>query len=126
MLIDASRFARPRRRAAGDPPAAEYAPLRLAVFADGEERWVLDLLRSASRPRHWAAVKLYALGSVETPATFWLSWNVPRRRFSRSYEAGRLEGQRPELARAVRAVLRELPMRNGLPAPAEPRLEDLV
>lgn len=126
MLIDVARFARPRRRAAGDPPAADYDPVRLAVFADGDERWALDLLRSASRPRHWASLKLYALGSVEAPSTFWLSWSLLRQRFSRSHEAGRLEGQRPALYRAIRATLRELPIRNGLPSPPRPRLEDLV
>lgn len=123
MLIDVTKFARPRRRGAGDPPGAEYEPVRLAVFAAGAERWALDLLRSASRPRVWAAVKLYAISRVEAPATFWLSWHVRERRFARSYALGLLEGARPALYRAVRATLRDLPVRGGLPAP---RLEDLV
>lgn len=126
MLIDVTRFARPRRRGAGDPPAPEYEPVRLATFAAGEERWQLDLLRSASRPRHWAALKVYALGSAATPSTYWLSWHVRDRRFAKSYALGLLEGGRPALYRAVRAVLRELPIQNGLPSPPRPRLEDLV
>lgn len=126
MIIDAARFARPRRRGAGDPPGAEYGPVTLATFAFGEERWALDLLRAASRPRQWASLKLYALGSVETPTSYWLSWSLPRQQLAKSYALGLLEGGRPELFRAVRSVLRELPVRGGLPSPPAPRLEDLV
>jgi len=125
-IIDVSRFSRPRRRAAGDPPGADYDPVTLATFAAGEERWQLDLLRAASRPRHWAALKLYALGSVAAPSTYWLSFNLQRQQLAKSYALGLLEGGRPELFRAIRAALRELPVRGGLPAPPRPRLEELV